>query len=34
MEFDTDWLTLGPHRVRLRSRAGTLFAPTGIKTNG
>jgi hypothetical protein len=22
MEFDTDWLTLGPHRVRLRSTRG------------
>ncbi|HKR38376.1 MAG TPA: hypothetical protein VJU59_01655 [Paraburkholderia sp.] len=22
MEFDTDWLTLGPHRVRLRSTKG------------
>ncbi|CAG9229603.1 conserved hypothetical protein [Paraburkholderia sabiae] len=23
MEFDTEWLTLGPHRVRLRSTKGS-----------
>src|ERR1700759_1676708 len=29
MEFDTDWLTLGPHRVRLRSTKG--FPPEAMR---
>jgi hypothetical protein len=30
MEFDTDWVTLGRHRIRLRSTKG--FPTEGMRT--